>query len=241
MNPATSPPGRAEAGDDRLPTGSDTPANRSVSRGFRRSAAVAGVVPDRITSGLRGNNSFGNTAGARRCQRPSHSRYGCRDPRPNPAHRAARGTPHTKSVHPRIGRANAVSERIRRTRRPAQRTQGATRDRPAAEKCDDSRGLICCPRDLDRTSYRLTVALWAGSSVVERATSGAWPMSQLGQSLPMRTPLASYQVRNSLKADLVKRHTRSHTIERNLSLLTRFRPLTLIRQNSCSLSAVFFC
>ena len=30
-------------------------------------------------------------------------------------------------------------------------------------------------------------------------------MSDKGQSVPMRTPLASYEVRNSLKADLVKR------------------------------------
>jgi len=37
-------------------------------------------------------------------------------------------------------------------------------------------------------------------------------MTAPGQSVPMRTPLASYQVRNSLKADLVKRYTPSRTL-----------------------------
>ena len=42
-------------------------------------------------------------------------------------------------------------------------------------------------------------------------------MSLIGQSVPMRTPLASYQVRNSLKADFRKRYIRSRIIKRNLS------------------------
>jgi hypothetical protein len=52
--------------------------------------------------------------------------------------------------------------------------------------------------------------------------------SEMGQSLLMHTPPVSDQVRNSSRADLVKAAYFSRIIERNLSVLTRFRPLTLI-------------
>ena len=62
-------------------------------------------------------------------------------------------------------------------------------------------------------------------------------MAGLGQWLPKRTLPVSVQVRNSLKADEGWNGKTVYTlraIERNLSVLTRFRPLTLINQKSCS-------
>jgi hypothetical protein len=115
--------------------------------------------------------------------------------------------------------ARSVERQLRRCERMADDSTASQMSTPVRCACRSTFGDLATLR---QGSFRQALKPHVSSGSIATDAGAAGVVSGLKQP------------KSGLKGGTVKRYTRSPTIKRNLSVLTRFRPLTLINQKSCS-------